>query len=715
MSKTTGRNKLKPFMQGLIAIILLVGVAFIGAQSGNRAIIAADEPDGPTKAVIVTFKDAAVVSSGATQARQQEAISNKTQTVQDELPYSEGYKQMTRSYSNLPFAAYTVDAAGEASLRNDPNVASVVNDELHAPALYEAVATIGGSTTTGFSDGTSLYTGSGYSVAILDTGVRSTHSMLSGKIIAEACFGVNQVYTNATVTSLCPGGVTSSTASGSGADCESTVATGCGHGTHVASIAAGAPVSATIDSQSETLSGVAMDSDIIAVNVFSQVESLSLCGSADPCVMSMTSSQLAAFDFLLDGIIGNSFSSPLAAINMSLGGSPFHSSQSQCDAQPEFTSFNSTLGVFASHGVPTVIATGNDGDTAANIDKIATPACLSGAVAVSATNKAGTEIASYANNGVLTDLLAPGGDYDGVNAWSMIIAADADSDSGLVAKRGTSMATPMVAGAFAVLRERHENASVSQLLGLLQQTGTAVADSRTDYTVGSKPLIQLDAALAASPDPVITSFTGPSGTVNENASVLVEATVENAVSCSLNNGVGAVTITSGAISKTVPAKASYTLSCLSGYSDSVTSVLSLTVNPAPTVPTISNHVYDADTGTLALTWAEATDDDGVQGYSVYLNGQLIAILSPETTSYTFQNILPGVAYTAEVRAVDVLGAVSSASSVSINSEDLAAPASPNTGILQTNTAQAVLVAGLGILISFAAIFTTVTYRRRSQQ
>jgi len=706
---------MKAFFQAFISITLLIGVAFIGAQSGNRAIIAADEPDGPTKAVLVTFKDAAVVSGSATYDRQRNVIADKTQTVQDELPYSEGYKQMTRSYDNLPFAAYTVDARGEESLRNDPRVASVVDDQLHAPSLYEAVTTIGGSTTTGFSDGTSSYTGTGYSVAVLDTGVLSTHDMLSGKVIAEACFSVNQEYTDASVTSSCPGGVESSTATGSAADCLTTDATGCGHGTHVASIASGAPVVVSVNAQNETLSGVAAGSDIVAVNVFSEVSSVSLCGSATPCMMSFTSSQLAAFDFLLDGIIADSFSSPLAAINMSLGGAPYHSSQTQCDANSEFTAYNNTLGVFASHGVATVIATGNAGDTAGNEDKIASPSCLSNAIAVSATNKTGTAIASYANNGPLTDLLAPGGEYNGTDAETMILGAGSGSDTEIVVKQGTSMAAPMVAGAFAVLKDRHPSATVGQLLGLLQATGTAVDDTRVGYTVGTKPLIQLAAALQSSPDPVITSFTGPLGTVNENATITLEAVVQNAVSCSLNNGVGAVTVQGGAISASVPAKASYTLSCLSGYNGSVNSVLNLTVNPAPTVPTITNHVYDTDAGTLSVTWTASTDSDGIEEYRAYLNNQLIETLPSETTSYTFQNILASVAYTAEVRAVDVLGAVSSASSVSINTEDASGSLdAPNTGLLQPNTAQAVLVASLGILISFAAIVGAVKYRTRSQ-
>ena len=57
------------------------------------------------------------------------------------------------------------------------------------------------------------YTGSGYVVAILDTGVDKNHGYLSGKIVSEACYSTNDPDYNST--SLCPGGVTSSTANNS--------------------------------------------------------------------------------------------------------------------------------------------------------------------------------------------------------------------------------------------------------------------------------------------------------------------------------------------------------------------------------------------------------------------------------------------------------------------------------------------------------------------
>ncbi|MBK6724649.1 MAG: S8 family serine peptidase [Acidobacteria bacterium] len=65
---------------------------------------------------------------------------------------------------------------------------------------------------------------------------------------------------SANVTTVCPGGVTQSTAPGSGTYCDLNIS-GCDHGTHVAGIAAGA---------NGSFSGVAKDSNVIAIQVFSR-------------------------------------------------------------------------------------------------------------------------------------------------------------------------------------------------------------------------------------------------------------------------------------------------------------------------------------------------------------------------------------------------------------------------------------------------------------
>src|SRR5204863_9176946 len=77
------------------------------------------------------------------------------------------------------------------------------------------------------------YDGSGTVIAVLDTGVDSTHPFLAGKVVEEACYsstvaGVSQ--------SFCPSGQPTQIGAGSAVRCP---LSDCVHGTHVAGIAAG--------------------------------------------------------------------------------------------------------------------------------------------------------------------------------------------------------------------------------------------------------------------------------------------------------------------------------------------------------------------------------------------------------------------------------------------------------------------------------------------
>src|SRR5690606_40171862 len=59
---------------------------------------------------------------------------------------------------------------------------------------------------------------------------RRSHQFLSSRINSEACYNTTGIQGSV---SQCPGGVSSSTATGSGEDCTASNIYGCGHGTHV--------------------------------------------------------------------------------------------------------------------------------------------------------------------------------------------------------------------------------------------------------------------------------------------------------------------------------------------------------------------------------------------------------------------------------------------------------------------------------------------------
>src|SRR5262249_10509708 len=126
------------------------------------------------------------------------------------------------------------------------------------------------------------YTGSGYAVAVLDTGVMKSHTHLAGKVISEACF--SSADDSLGTSSLCPGGVASSTATDSALNCS---VTGCDPGTHVAAIAA---------SGNATYAGVARGANIVAIQVFSKFTKPEHCGSTAPCVLTYGSDWLKGLE-----------------------------------------------------------------------------------------------------------------------------------------------------------------------------------------------------------------------------------------------------------------------------------------------------------------------------------------------------------------------------------------------------------------------------------
>jgi len=353
-----------------------------------------------------------------------------------------------KSYKHLPFIAMRLSSEGVQQLLNDPSVLQVQEDKLVKPSLLQTGPLV--EAPNAWAQG---YTGSGQVVAILDTGVDSTHEFLAGKVVHEACFSSNNAAYGSTT--ICPDGTESQIGVGAGEPCVDH----CDHGTHVAGIAAG---------KGASYSGVAKDADIIAVQVFSLFPS-SYCGGS-PCVLSYSSDQLAALEHIYDQRANYS----IAAVNMSLGGGAYSSA---CD-----TDFRkAAIDLLNDVGIATVIASGNDGYA----NYISAPACISSAVSVGSTTEA-DEVSYFSNSAAMLDLLAPGSSITssvpggGYSTWN-----------------GTSMATPHVAGAYAVLRSKTQSATAAELLDALKATGLAITDSRNGII---KPRIRVNAVLDALSD-----------------------------------------------------------------------------------------------------------------------------------------------------------------------------------------------------------------------
>ena len=361
-----------------------------------------------------------------------------------------------KKFKLSPALALDVDLSGLEKLEADPDVASIDEDMLMRPFLAESVALIGAPAAwaSGFS-------GTGQTVAILDSGVDKSHPFLAGKITSEACYSTTS--STPSSTSVCPGGVGASTAAGSGVPCQ---LDGCEHGTHVAGIAAG---------KGTSFSGVAKDANIISIQVTSQVNDPLICGEANaPCSLTRASDQILG----LERVLELSTSMRIAAVNLSLGVGKFPSS---CDSL--LPSYKAAIDALRSRGIATIIASGNDEYS----DGLSFPACISSAISVGSVDDGSNETAKdavsfFSNSSSLLNLLAPG-------MWIRSSVPGGEFKT----FAGTSMAAPHVAGAWAVFKSRFFNASVPQVLSAFTATGQPVSDLRNGLI---KPRLRLDAALS---------------------------------------------------------------------------------------------------------------------------------------------------------------------------------------------------------------------------
>ncbi len=448
---------------GLPAGKLDIGGAPIEEARRARAFAALRarvQSEGRVRVIVGLRTRGLPVASAAAGSRQAEARRGPIARAQQALAVQMSGRNVSsiRRFRFIPYVAMEVDEAALEALASDPEVVSIEVDGVSKPLLAESTALIGAP--YAWEQG---YDGAGQAIAILDTGVDKDHPFLEGKVVSEACYSGG----GEEGSSVCPGGVTESTGSGSAAPCS---ASDCFHGTAVAGVAAG---------RGADFSGVARGARIIAIQVFTD------CGG--DCVESHTSDWIAGLERVLDLSAGFD----IAAVNMSLGGAVF---SEECDA--EFPAAKAALDRVRAAGIAPIVASGND-RSATGIDF---PSCISSAISVGSTGDGSGEttadaVSDFSNSSPFLDLLAPGNSIT-------TSALENEFDT----YKGTSLAVPHVVGAWAVMKSKAPNASVAEILTILNNTGIPIADLRNDVIT---PRIQVDAAL----DAVIPEHSYSSGTL----------------------------------------------------------------------------------------------------------------------------------------------------------------------------------------------------------
>ena len=237
------------------------------------------------------------------------------------------------------------------------------------------------------------YTGSRVKIGIIDTGI-STHEEFGSRIKGQAVF-VNQIngYSQ---------DITSTTDEWS-------------HGTHVAGLAAGES------------SGLAPDAEIYSAKV---IHTTSVTGAGGGGGEETTLGILEAIEYLVNNSVD--------VINISLG--QYHNLG---------TGMRQDLINYASvkHNIVFCVSAGNSGSVYGDRGSLNNPATALQSIAVAASDTSGTFLADFSSKGpkpdysIKPDITAPG-----IN-----ILGPSNSGSGYVTKSGTSMASPITAGAAALI------------------------------------------------------------------------------------------------------------------------------------------------------------------------------------------------------------------------------------------------------------------------
>jgi subtilisin family serine protease len=328
-----------------------------------------------------------------------------------------------------------------------PGVRAVYPSVSYRPALDRAPQQIGAPALWG--PGLTGTTGAGIKIGIIDQGVDAKHPFLdpTGYTMPPNFPKGQTQFTSAKV-------IVARAFPPPGADWQGAPLAFHGdesaHGTHVAGIAAGNPDTvADTGTSRPRVSGVAPRAYVGNYNALTVPSSFGLNGNSPELVAAVEQA-------VADG---------MNVINLSL---------QEAEIEPSRDIVALALDAAAKAGVVPVVAAGNSYDELGD-GSVGSPASAAGAITVGAvtTSRGGTpnRIASFSSAGPtqLSLRLKPDVSAPGVNILSSI-------PEGWELLSGTSMASPMVAGAAALLRQRHPEWSVAQLKSALATTASDAVD-----------------------------------------------------------------------------------------------------------------------------------------------------------------------------------------------------------------------------------------------
>ncbi|MEC1663160.1 subtilisin AprE [Bacillus halotolerans] len=359
-------------------ISLLFAFTLIFTMSFSNMSAQAAGKNSEEKKYIVGFKQ---TMGAMSTAKKKDVISEKGGKVQKQFKY-------------VNAATATLDEKAVKELKKDPSVAYVEED--HVAHEYAQSVPYGISQIKAPALHSQGYTGSNVKVAVIDSGIDSSHPDLNVRGGASFVPSETNPYQD-----------------------------GSSHGTHVAG---------TVAALNNTIGvlGVAPSASLYAVKV------LDSTGSGQ-------------YSWIINGIEW-AISNNMDVINMSLGG-PTGS-----------TALKTVVDKAVASGIVVVAAAGNEGSSGSS-STVGYPAKYPSTIAVGAVNSS-NQRASFSSAGSELDVMAPG-----VSIQSTLPGGTYGSYN------GTSMATPHVAGAAALILSKHPTWSNAQVRDRLESTATNLGSS----------------------------------------------------------------------------------------------------------------------------------------------------------------------------------------------------------------------------------------------
>lgn len=463
----------KPGQSALLALALASGCT----DGDHRHATVQDEViaelgGAPAIGVIVSFDDPAPTSRLTDPEAHRAAVAATRDAL---VAAAGGGFVLTRAYAHVPAAAGRLTRVGLNALTRSPVVSFIQIDSAGHGSLNVAVPAIGGDVARRDQH----VSGKGVRVAVLDTGVSSSHPDLKTSLVSiQHCFSHN----------ACPPDNDSESV-----DAEDDN----GHGTHVSGIitADGAVAGP----------GFAPDAEIVAVKVNDQSNA------------GFVSDWVAGLDWVFDNLP----TLDVRLVNVSLSSNSLYGSAAECDrSQPALAA---AVKILVDAGVAIFASAGNEGSPT----KVSAPACNTGVIAVGATYKSnqgrqpssGTyaaewgspyadcadsstaldKVACFTNSGPRLDLVAPGA----------VIVSDVLRGQS-EALRGSSLASATAAGVAALMLECDPTLDPAALKDILTRTSVTVLDAKNG---GYYPSIRASAAVkeACHGQPVSSGGTADGG------------------------------------------------------------------------------------------------------------------------------------------------------------------------------------------------------------